>query len=159
MKKSIFTALMTLLCALILAPDSAAQLSVSDSFPEYQVKVKSCKEMGNSVIISLILENITRNDYIIGIYNQGTAYDDEANTYNDDNIRYSYGTGSYSMGLSGTKFPTETKRKLNIKIDNVDGAATQFDKVIVDVWSQRDGSNPTRGEIVIKNLPISRAGN
>lgn len=150
---------MTLLCALILAPESSAQLSVSDSFPEYQVKVKSCKEMGNSVIISLILENITRSDYTIGITNRGTAYDDEANTYDSHNIGYSYGTGSYSMGLNGTKFPTETKRKLNIKIDNVDGAATQFDKVIIVMRSRPDGGRDIDGEIVIKNLPISRAGN
>ena len=151
-------ALAFVLCGFTLA--SGQGVKVTTVSPDIKVRVLKCEATGNTVLVTLTLENTTSRDMnfsLCGGYdNHSVAIDDEGNKYTNHQIHVKIGNDYYnSLFVMGDLY-SEVPLKVTYKITDVPESATSFSRL--NLWFNSNDRGIYDQHIKISNLPISRDG-
>lgn len=126
---------------------------ISTGYPDLKVKVKRCIASERTLIIDLLIENVSDDD-VNSFELWGTrsmAIDDEGNEYKSLGVLLGDNNFSFS---SGSKLFAQTPVKARIKIEGLSQWATMLRVLQISYECNKWGNNSRA--IKIKNLPITR---
>lgn len=134
-----------------------AQVKVSSSYPNLDIKIRKCQLQGDKVYVEMLITNTAAKDDKItldcmGMYPQNYVIDDEGNKYSGSKLSLEIAEGK-PEGMISCELPSDIPMKIRLTVDDVDVNAAEF-KIISFLVSGNRAQD--KRVVTIKNIPINK---
>lgn len=132
--------------------------------PDFKIKVLRCEASGSTCVIDMIFENIGSQDVGMTIYGgnygewRSVAYDDEANRYDNGNLKVSIANKPLTVMYINSELPAGIPLKARVQIEGVKASATMFRRIDLGITCNSWDIDSAQKKVKFFNVPISREG-
>ncbi len=118
---------LAVVAVLVTAFSANAQVKIQSPHPDLDIKITRCAYASGTVVIDMVITNFGIEEQVYTSRSQVVMYDDEGNSYSDQNSKIEFGFPNKGLSWNGTFiFPQDIPLKFRIQMGSISANASKF---------------------------------